>query len=85
MERLRGFLIGINFTIVTDCRAIVYMNSKKSVHPQIARWFATLQEYDYTVEHRKGEQMSHVDALSRGPVEESCDTDDFVYDKRYSY
>lgn len=47
VERLRAMLIGIHFKIVTDCQAIVFLNSKKSINPQVARWFNILQEYDY--------------------------------------
>jgi hypothetical protein len=68
VERLRSLLIGIPFKVVTDCQAIVYLNRKRSINPQVVRWFATLQEYDYTVEYRKGDRMAHVDSLSRGPV-----------------
>lgn len=82
VERLRGFLIGVPFKIVTDCQAIVFLNGKKSVNPQVARWFSVLQEYDYTIEHRKGERMAHVDALSRAPVEDGMDTYNYVFDKR---
>lgn len=76
-------MIGIKLKIVTDFRAIMYSNSKKTIQPQIARWFAILQEYDYMVEHRKGERVAHVDALNRDPVELSCDTNDYVYGKRW--
>jgi transposase InsO family protein len=84
VERLRSLLIGIPFKVVTDCQAIVYLNGKRSINPQVARWFATLQEYDYTVEYRKGERMAHVDSLSRGPVEQAEDAEDFIFDRRCS-
>lgn len=82
IERLRGLLLGIKFKVITDCQAITYLHSKRSVHPQIARRFATLQEYDFILEHRRGTSMSHVDALSRAPVEPNEDTEDYVYDRR---
>lgn len=69
VERLRVFLISIKFTIVTDCQALVYLNANKTTNPQVARWTATLGKYDFEIKHRKGTQMSHVDALSRAPVE----------------
>ncbi|UYV75138.1 K02A2.6-like [Cordylochernes scorpioides] len=36
LDRLRQFLVGIKFTVVTDCQALVYMNAKKTTNPQIA-------------------------------------------------
>lgn len=82
VERLRGFLLGLKFKIVTDCQAVTYLNVKKNVHPQIARWFSILQEYDFTIEHRRGERMTHADALSRAPTEESNDTEDYIFERR---
>jgi len=69
VERLRVFLLSIPFTIVTDCQALIYLNSMRTKNPQVARWACSLSEYDYEIKHRKGEKMGHVDALSRAPVE----------------
>ena len=32
------------------------------------RWFAALEEYDFTIHHRPGKAQTHVDGLSRLPV-----------------
>lgn len=73
LNRLRPYLLGIRFTVVTDCQSLVYLNMHKTVKPQIARWFEVLQEFDFDVKFRPGSRMSHVDALSRAaptpPVE----------------
>lgn len=75
VNKQRQFLLGIKFTVVTDCQALTYLNSGKSVNGQIARWYDALQEYDLEVKYRPGVRMAHVDALSRAPVgdEESLD------------
>lgn len=44
LNRLRPFLLGIKFTIITHCQALVYLNLHKTVKPQIARWFKVLHE-----------------------------------------
>jgi len=36
-----------------------------SINPLIARWSLELENYNYKIEHRPGESMPHVDALSR--------------------
>ena len=69
MERLRPLLIGIRFVVITDCQALIYVNSLKTKNPQIIRWLSAIAEFDYEIQHRKGERMQHVDALSRAPVE----------------
>lgn len=38
--------------------------SRKMV-PRIMRWVLYLQDFNYTIQHRAGNRMSHVDALSR--------------------
>lgn len=64
LNRFRIYLLGIPFKIVTDCSALKMTLQKKDINPRIARWALELQNYDYTVEHRR-EKMKHVDALSR--------------------
>lgn len=83
VDRLRQFLLGISFAIVTDCQALVYLNTMKTKNPQVARWSQLLQEYDITeIRHRAGTKMMHADALSRAPTEDSLDTMETVFDNR---
>ncbi|KMQ88847.1 retrotransposable element tf2 protein type 2 [Lasius niger] len=41
---------------------------KTDVCTRIARWALFLQDFQYTVEHRPGKSMRHVDALSRNAL-----------------
>lgn len=80
--RLRHLLVEIKFFIVTDCQAVVHLNTQKTINPQVARWANLLSEFDYELRHRPGERMFHVDALSRAPTEEATDTvDELLEDK----
>ena len=36
-----------------------------------ARWLCKLQQYDFTIEHKKGNRIAHIDAFLRA-LEESC-------------
>lgn len=65
LNRLRPYLLGIRFTVVTDCQSLIYLNIHKTVKPQVARWFEVLQEFEFDIKFRPGERMAHVDALSR--------------------
>lgn len=69
LNRFRVYLIGIPFKIYTDCNALRSTLTKRDLIPRIARWWIQMQEFDFSVEYRPGSQMSHVDALSRNPVE----------------
>ncbi|UYV80091.1 hypothetical protein LAZ67_18001653, partial [Cordylochernes scorpioides] len=81
LDRLRLFLVGIKFTVVTDCQALVYMNAKKTTNPQIARWYNLIQEYDFEIRHKPGEKMAHVDGMSRAPVDDPRDTMEEIVEK----
>lgn len=65
LKKLRVYLLGIRFKIITDCSAFQMTLDKKDVSPKIARWSFLLQEFDYSIEHRSADRMKHVDALSR--------------------
>lgn len=65
LKKWEPFLKGISFRIVTDCIAFKLTLSKKKLNPRIARWALELQNYDFDAVHRRGEQMGHVDGLSR--------------------
>jgi transposase InsO family protein len=64
----RVYLIGIKFTVITDCNALRTALTKRDLIPRIGRWWLQLSEFDFSVEYRSGTSMPHVDALSRNPV-----------------
>ncbi|GFT80603.1 transposon Tf2-6 polyprotein [Trichonephila clavipes] len=67
LKKFRIYVLGTSFKIITDCDALVKTLSKKELNPRIARWALYLQEFNYTIEHRTGSKMAHVEALSRPP------------------
>ncbi|GFV97935.1 retrovirus-related Pol polyprotein from transposon 17.6 [Trichonephila clavipes] len=72
LKKLRVYLLGQHFKIVTDCSAFQKTMQKKELITRIARWALQLEEFDYEIEHRAGSRMKHVDALSRYPVMMVC-------------
>jgi hypothetical protein len=69
LKRFRIYLLGRHFKLVTDCTAVRYTFAKRDLIPKIARWWLSVQEYDFEIEHRPGKLMQHVDALSRNAIE----------------
>lgn len=65
--RFRPYVLGLSFTIVTDCNSLRATFLKRDMVPRIARWWSLIQEYDCNVVYRSGQGMLHVDALSRNP------------------
>lgn len=72
LQHFRHYLVGIKFTVVTDCNALKLTQRKKDLLPRVARWWTYLQDFDFELEYRKGVQMLHVDYLSRNPVNVCC-------------
>lgn len=68
LKKFRTYLIGLKFTIITDCSALRSTFTKRDPVPRITRWWIQFLEFDCNIEYRPGERMTHVDALSRGPV-----------------
>ncbi|GFX87526.1 transposon Tf2-11 polyprotein [Trichonephila clavipes] len=72
LKKVRVYLLGQHFKIVTDCSAFQKTMQKKELITRIARWALQLEDFDYEIEHRAGSRMKHVDALSRYPVMMVC-------------
>lgn len=74
LKQFRVYLLGIKFKIITDCNAIKSTANKKDLSPRVARWWTYLQDFDFEIVYRKGKYISHVDFLSRNPVEVTIPT-----------
>lgn len=68
LEKFRVYLLGRNFKIITDCSAFQQTMDKAKLSPRVARWALSLGQFDYSIHHRSGSGMRHVDSLSRHPV-----------------
>lgn len=69
LKHFRVYLLGIDFKIVTDCNAIKLTMSKRDLSPRVARWWTLMQDFRFEIVYKKGKFISHVDFLSRNPVE----------------
>lgn len=78
LKRFRIYLAGIEFKVVTDCSAVRETFGKRDLLPRIARWWLSIQEYNFSVVHRLGSSHKHVDALSRVPHEDERATADIL-------
>lgn len=69
MEKFQFHLLGKKFTLVTDHKAITFMNSKPEFGSlRVQRWFERFSRFNFNVEYKKGEKMIQADALSRAPM-----------------
>ena len=66
VKRLHCYLDGQEkFRIQTDHNPITWLHSAASSNPRLMRWALTLQNYNYSVEYRKGRDNQNADSLSR--------------------
>jgi hypothetical protein len=66
MEHFSYQLKGRKFNLITDHKALEYMKNKGNFgNKRIERWIDRIQEYDFSITYKKGEEVISADALSR--------------------
>ncbi|XP_058817493.1 uncharacterized protein K02A2.6-like [Topomyia yanbarensis] len=75
VEKFRHYLLGVRFTLLTDCKALKFLFSPRS-RPcaRIERWVLRLQGYSYEIEHISG-SANLADAFSRLSVSSNAQFD----------
>ena len=61
----RVYLLGRQFEVQTDHRALEWLNRLKDHNARLTRWSLALQPYDFVVKYRAGKTNGNADALSR--------------------
>ncbi len=70
VKKLKRYLRGIPFMIVTDHSALKYIFTKDEISEERREcWMIYLQQFDFKIEHRVRKKMPHVDYLSKLPLE----------------
>ena len=67
-RHFKHYLLGRNFKIVTNHRALQWLHNFKDPDLLTARWLEKLAAFDYEVQHRPGKGIGHADGLSRIPI-----------------
>ena len=61
------YLYGFPFKLITDHNPLTSLKDIKDTGGRLARWLLFLQQFNFTVEYKKGTQHSNADTLSRRP------------------
>ncbi|KAK3097999.1 hypothetical protein FSP39_015198 [Pinctada imbricata] len=72
-EKFKHYLLGRRFIIRTDHGSLTWLFRFKAPQDQLARWLEQLSQFDFVLQHRKGQCHGNADALSRYPLDEGCD------------
>jgi len=69
VKHFRVYLLGRPFKLVVDHSALTWLMSLREPTGRLARWILYFQQYEFTIEYRKGSKHSNADALSRPPIQ----------------
>ena len=69
IAKSRPYLMAMPFEVYTDHYALQWLKTMRTGSALLHHWSAALEEYDFTVKHRPGKAQTHVDGLSRLPVD----------------
>ena len=61
------YLYGFPFKLITDHNPLTSLKGIKDTGGRLARWLLFLQQFNFTVEHKKGSRHTNADTLSRRP------------------
>lgn len=68
VNHFRPYIYGNKFTLVTDHKPLVWLNSVKDPTSRLIRWRLKLAEYEYEIMYKAGKTNVNADTLSRNPV-----------------
>jgi len=69
LDTLKYYLIGKEFILETDHRALQWIHRMKDTNARITRWYLSLQPYRFQVQYRPGHRNVIADFLSRDSEE----------------
>lgn len=68
LDSLGYYLLGREFDLETDHRALTWIQSMKDHNARVTRWYLALQPYHFKIRHRPGRLNVVADYLSRFPA-----------------
>ena len=69
VAKFRPYLMAMPFKVYTDHYALQWLKTMRTGSALLHCWSAALEKYNFTVKHRPGKAQTHVDGLSRLPVD----------------
>ena len=67
LDSLRYYLLGREFDLQTDHRALTWIQTMKDRNARVTRWYLELQPFKFCVWHKAGKENVTADYLSRLP------------------
>lgn len=67
VDKFRTYLMGQHFEIITDHKALTYVNQTDFHNSRLMRWSLVLQQYDFDIRYCPGQTNVPADFFSRNP------------------
>lgn len=80
LKKFRMYVLGSPLTIITDNKALTFIQKCQLNNSRITRWILGIQEYDFEIIHCSGKDNIVADILSRHP--EELGEDNHTFDHR---
>lgn len=68
LDTLKYYLLGREFVLETDHKALQWMDRMKDSNARITRWYLSIQPYRFSIQHVPGRDNVMADFLSRLPA-----------------
>ena len=65
INKLRYYLLGRKFTVITDHKALQWLDKCRASSNRLMRWSLILQQFTFDIQYRKGVCNTNADCLSR--------------------
>ena len=85
IDHFAVYLWGRPFTVVTDHRALQYLDSSRHLNGRLTRWALQLQQHSFKIRYRPGSTHGNADGLSRQAWPQSEEDDNNNGDKSDGY
>ena len=63
-EKFRCYLYGNHYLVRTDHSALTFLKNFADNNSLLMRWSLRLSDFDFSIEHKPGSRISHIDAIS---------------------
>ena len=87
-KRLSDYLVGLQFHIQTDHKPLIPLFSSKDLKElpvRVQRFQMRMMQFDFTISHVPGNELTIADALSRAPVSTSSAVDQSLQSETTSF
>lgn len=76
LDSFKYYLLGRDFVVETDHRALQWINKMKDTNACVTRWSLSMQPFHFIVRHRPGSENVTADFLSRLPCKSLVEGED---------